>query len=619
MLVKIDTFNGMMPRVEPHLLQPSSAVEALNCKMASGAIRSWKEPLAIGETAAGALSIFLYDSTYWLKWGTVVSAVTSPLASDPYQRLYWTGDGVPKMATFDMITIGSTSYPNASRSLGIDAPATAPTISVPAISAYSDVATYQVGDFFTYDGSTYKCLVMSAPYVIPAYSATATYIVGAVVTDSGNTYKCGLAIEEPEAFTPSHWYLLSDATAILEAVLFYRVTIGDFGELFDTDQETRSYVYRFVSDLGEAGPPSPASAEISIYPGQIPTVNGLTNGYAYGTKELFRTNTGTDTTEFQFVAEVALASTSYVDSIDSASLGEVLNSTLWDAPPDDLAGLIALPNGCLVGYSGNEVCFSVPYMPHAWPVDYRYPVTGTIKGIGAYGLSVVVTTDGAPYVATGQDPASMSLEKLESGYACVSTLGVVDMGYAVAYPSPHGLMVAGVGTAGLVTAKVMGRDEWQDYHPETIQAAFYGGLYLAFTDNGGFIFDQQTNDLINIDLVPTATFHDSETGDLYLVIDDEIVRWDAGTVDLTNRWKSRPFVLNKPGIMTSAQVKADSYPVTFRVYGDGVLLSTKSVRNSKPFRTKCRKLVQEVQMEVSGTTGIWSMSLAESMEEIRRS
>ena len=624
-LVKVENFSGLIPRADPHVLPPNAATEALNIKISSGAITPWKEPLSI-QAVSAAQSIYLYEDIYWLVWSTIVSAVRSPLASDAYKRLYWTGDGAPKMATFDLITTGSTSYPNDSRDLGIIAPTAAPTVSVPAISAYSASATYAVGAFFSYTYedatvlSTFKCLVAAAPYSIPAYSATETYVVGAVVTNGGLTYRCGLAIEAPEAFTAAHWYVVTGAVPILEAVLNYRITLGYFTELFDTDQETRAYVFRYVSDLGEAGPPSSASADITIFPGQVVTVAGIADYYAYGTKELYRTNTGVSTTDYQFLVEIALGTTSYADSIEDDALGEVITSTSWDPPPSDLAGLIALPNGCLAGYieGGNQVCISYPYMPHAWPADYRYPVTGIVKGIGAFGSSVLVATDDQPSVLTGQDPAGMSLEKFENGSACVSSQGVVDMGYAVAYPSPTGLMVAGVGTAGLATAKVLGKDDWQAYNPSTMRSCFYGGLYIAFTDNGGFIFDAQTNDLVDIDMVATAMYHDPASGNLYLVVADEIVQWDGGTADLVNLWKSRPFTLAKPSRVGWAQVKANTYPVTFKLYGDDDLIAIKTVRNARPFRTSCRKLVSEIHLEVSGASNIWMVAAAESIEELRR-
>ncbi|MHB0820129.1 hypothetical protein ACYCFK_17865 [Stutzerimonas stutzeri] len=70
---------------------------------------------------------------FWMIWGNNkrVHVVKSPLADDAWQRVYWTGDGSPKMGGIADITGGSPPYPARSFRLGVPAPANAPVVSAP--------------------------------------------------------------------------------------------------------------------------------------------------------------------------------------------------------------------------------------------------------------------------------------------------------------------------------------------------------------------------------------------------------------------------------------------------------------------------------------------------------
>ena len=60
-----------------------------------------------------------------------------------------------------------------------------------------------------------------------------------------------------------------------------------------------------------------------------------------------------------------LATADYTDTIPDSQLGEELESTDWDLPPDDLRYILALPNGIMCGFFANQLCFSAQGRPHA--------------------------------------------------------------------------------------------------------------------------------------------------------------------------------------------------------------------------------------------------------------
>ncbi|MGL4558334.1 MAG: hypothetical protein ACRCV5_12575, partial [Afipia sp.] len=150
--------------------------------------------------------------------------------------------------------------------------------------------------------------------------------------------------------------------------------------------QTRVYVYTFVSAFGEEGPPSPPTQEIGdegtwTISGMSTTVPDSANRNVTR-KRIYRTVPGEDSAVFFFVAEVAVGDTSYVDTDDdfTVSQNNVLESTGFIEPPTDLEGFVVMPNGYLVGWKGRRLVFSEPYRPHAWPAEYElsteFPIVG---------------------------------------------------------------------------------------------------------------------------------------------------------------------------------------------------------------------------------------------------
>lgn len=387
--------------------------------------------------------------------------------------------------------------------------------------------------------------------------------------------------------------------------------------------ETRSYVVTFVTAVGEESVPSTPTVEREWLPGQVAhltVIPVLSGAYNVSTKRIYRRATGSTAGEWLFVAEIANAVTTYDDSAITADLSAVtMASSTWDAPPSDLSGLMALPGGSLAGFRGNEWCSSIPYMPHAWPVGQRITTDLPIVSHGSFGSSVLVTTSGRPYILTGLDPATMSVEKAEIGYACVSKRGTVDMGTYVAYPSSEGLIIVGSGVAKNSTLDVFGVDAWKAMNPSSMEAWNYKGRYVCFYNNGSlgaFMLDPTNGICTTLSgVTATAGHNDPVSGNLYLQVGNNICQFDGNPASLcTLTWRSKPFRTPVPSRYSVAQVFADSYPLTINVYADGVLKHTQSVTSNAPFRLNtgmCRGLTWTI--EIVGTAAVNSVYMAPSM------
>ena len=219
---KLTTFSGIAPKLSARLLADDIGQEAKDVNLDSGVLSPVKDNSNVQQITDGRTSAYKYDfagSSYYLQFTNDVDVVPGPVADDAFDRLYWTGNNFPQMASStEIITAGgSGDFPRNFFRLGIPAPVNAPTTS---ITSGSD------------DGTTLQ---------------------------------------------------------------------------FST-----SYVYTFVSAFGEEGPPSPASTVLTKVDAQTVTISGMDTSTSKSNtnlskKRIYRSNTGSNTTNFQFVKEVTLA------------------------------------------------------------------------------------------------------------------------------------------------------------------------------------------------------------------------------------------------------------------------------------------------------------------------
>lgn len=393
--------------------------------------------------------------------------------------------------------------------------------------------------------------------------------------------------------------------------------------------ETRAYVYCYVTVEGDVGQPS-LPLEVTIQDGQSIILNGLVTapgGYNINRKWIYRTITGQSSgTDYQFVAEIADGSTSYTDSTLNKNLAETMFSIDFEMPPATLVGLVNMPNGMAAGFikDGIDVCFCEPYRPYAWPTKYKQVVDYPIMGLGTFGETLVVCTKGQPYVMFGTDPNAISVKKLELAQACVSKRSIVNMGDSVMYASPDGLVRVGPGLTDLVTGGFIHKEFWTSLNPSSIHAYCYDGKYIGFYDNGtpgSFVFDPR-DEMAPFALcsnTSTAGYQDVVRDTLYLAVGSDIVKWETNATKLSYTWKSRIVETPKKVNFGWAKVEANAYPVTLKVYGGGVLRATKSVTSSKAFRLPAGYVADYWEIQLEGQNEVTGVYLAQSYGELQSS
>ena len=275
--------------------------------------------------------------------------------------------------------------------------------------------------------------------------------------------------------------------------------------------EARGYVYTWVTEYGEEGPPSepvvvngwsngtwtitlfqpmPENLGADYFVPPDPEIPGDVGMWKQADRNITMTRiyrtisnqSGLGT--YFLVAEIPVTQGVYIDTIgdDLVALNSQLVSLYWFAPPEDLQAIMAFPNGIGVGFRKNEIWFAEAYRPHAWPPGYVLTTEFPIVGIGVCGQAVIVCTQGTPYVVNGVNPASMALTKVNLQEPCLHRGSIVTTDTTALYVSQNGLIqVSQSGAGDNMTEGWISRERWQELTPQNkIRAVKHASSYFAF-------------------------------------------------------------------------------------------------------------------------------------------
>lgn len=542
MNIDITTMRGETPRDADGLLPQSNSTYAENCYFDRGVIT----PLMADMDAGIAFtftpySVFHYYDSYWFTWDHDVDVIRSPIAQDPYNRIYYTDGEYPKLTSAD-IALVSDNLPSAYYRLGVPAPETAIGISA--------------------------------------------------VTPPGETD------DDP------------------------------------TNDETRYYCETYVTAYGEEGPPGPASASVEITtPGSSVTLSlsGPPTGNNNVTRRrIYRTVTTTSDAEFMEVAELDISARSFVDSYSSDELTATLETEDYLMPPDNMIGLCSMNNGISVGFAGNEIMFSMPYLPYAWPDAYKLSTYDNIVAIASIDTAVVAGTEGVPVVFSGITPSNISDKPVQLTQACLSKQSMVSMLGYVLYAGPSGIIkITASGQGAVATANVLTREQWQEFNPDTIRAWSVGGNYIGiynYDADGdgvydtvkGFIYDPNNNDLRRLTNTFAAAYADPKSDLLYVAKGEKLWISQGASTPLSMRWRSKIFHVPQGTSYSVCRILSPSLVqvgVKFTINGQiAYSLPPGSIVDSifrLPVMTGSKW-----QAEVYGYAQVDRITLAESMKEL---
>lgn len=381
---------------------------------------------------------------------------------------------------------------------------------------------------------------------------------------------------------PATFYRLGVPTPVSAPVIVAVVPPDDAADDDANDDETRYYTQTYVTAFGEEGAPSPASDEVTIvYPGSAVDLSfespaTQNNNIKY--RRLYRSATSDTTADFLLVAEIPINQLQYRDNVTDAGLSATLDTYDYTPPPSDMIGLCMMSNGIAAGFHGNEVCFSEAFLPYAWKDSNKQTTENTIVGIKPIGTTLVVGTEGRPYIFSGITPDNITSAEPMATLACSSKRSMVAMDGYVLYASPNGLVsIDGSGAAAVATKNIIDPTQWKSrYNPSTIRAWMLEGEYFALFDDAdgvtsGFIFNPESMDFRHIQIDFNAAYNEPKTDTLYVAKAAKLFSVESGDMNRQLLWRSKPFIAQKDTSFSCLRIMADSPRMTgVRITVDGV-------------------------------------------------
>lgn len=444
--------------------------------------------------------------------------------------------------------------------------------------------------------------------------------------------------------------------------------------LQDDELEDRFYVFTYVSEFDEEGPPSPASNIISVGKGGRVSLTISDEAHVLdtdgGSREMvnrirvYRSVSGQDSQlvrvgTLQFAGGTAEDgdlewvdppstinpeldwTADLTDFAESAALGDTLQSAGWFPPPRNLEGIVQFDNGIMVGWVGNTLHYSEPYLPHAWNPDHTDTLQDDVVGCQSVSGLLVIGTRGRPYVASGADPASMRSKRLEVHAPLLGQRLICDAGSGVVYVADNGLMFIGPGGSQWLTEARYDKETWLAAVSPYDRAVYHDRRIILYApDTDPLVFSMEGG-AVEASYLPGIQFSAAYVADTHLTV---IVRQDApnnparlrryfneGDTRLTARWRSGIIKVTRPVNWAVAQVLADGYPLTFRfrhirpdsypepVAGqpDMLLLEREfEVLGPEPFWLPSDYLSREFELELESQHRVQELAMATSMEEL---
>jgi len=415
--IKITTFLGTAPKISPELLPNTAAQIARNCKLYSGDIIPFVQPVVFDTTDRTGTIRTLYalrdpstNAYKWLSWANTIDIATpSATGGGDEQRFYYTGDGVPKVSTYELATTGSVPYPIDYYELGLPLPTVQLTTS-------ADSFSTKTSSSYARDAGNIVTLITSAAHGLKTgtvitvsgfnkrsgtYSRTGTTVT---VTLTGHGLSSGATVTlnftsgtatdgvYPITVTDANTFTIVDSvsgsttgdvdldirnlnainvecTVVNSTTLTYFSPGPQFSTISSSDgkvdlgglTQTRSYVYTWLTPWDEESIASKPSDNLFIKEGQVVTVTSIPTAKPSGKN---------------FVRGVNLYRT-----LSSASAGtEYFRlATLW------------FPNNITFASRTNNVSRVTTQFPHNFGIDDRFKISGATTS--SFNITDGIVTD----------------------------------------------------------------------------------------------------------------------------------------------------------------------------------------------------------------------------------
>ncbi|EEI4448033.1 hypothetical protein G0S15_001403 [Salmonella enterica] len=559
--IDIVSMHGEMPRVLPHMLPDGYSVLAKNCHFRFGVITPVSDD-GKNEVTFGIKpeTLFLYRQNKWFTWSGIVDAVRSPVAQDPYGRVYYTDGQYPKVTSAQIATSGSGPYPSSNYRLGVPAP-----------------------------GSAIMCTVINPP---PEQVAEAPAQDGDAENKT-DTHTQPLPDDDEPTEKETRFYTQTFVTAYGEegppGPQSSELTVKQGGSVDLTMQPpplqnsniTRRRIYRSVSGGGNA---------------DFLLVTELDAGVLSFHDDLLAEQLGPALETWHYVMPpdnmtglcmmangIAAGFAGNEVMFSEAFLPYAWPDSYRQTTDDDVVAIAPIGTALVVATKGQPYLFS---------------------GVSPSNISGVKL----PLMQACVSRQSMVV--MDGFVLYAGTNGLVS--------------VSGDGNALIATEKILSPEQWRDmFNPSSVKAYQYRGEYVArYTKTDGsqavFIFSPQDMDIRHMSMTFDTAYNDTSTDSLYLVKGQALSVSQGANTPLPLVWRSKTFIAQENTSFSCLRIKAP-YPerVGISVFADGqpvIQLPPGSLRRSV---LKLPPVTgREWYLEVAGFGQVERVTLSTSMPEM---
>lgn len=388
MKIAVAGFRGELPAVDPTMLPDLNAQAARNVYLKKGTLKPELGTKEITDVSLFPNSKTIYhylnrdgSSDHWFSWNKLVDVVKSPLADDIYKRVYWTGDGAPKVGSLPEMVVGNGPYPIAGSGHDLGVPyadgivtfyypdrtsdSANPGITCAYVMTFTDgttegIASLRSADATRWDTNGSNPAGGFVNLTLPAVPAGNTTVTTKKIyrSESNGTFKfvasvpasqltyvddvptasLGANLPDQPVVDPS-----TDIPKKVSGVITW--TTPDRNETTDAYSTDATYVMTFVGKNGAESEPSNASASVKRWDDvsgratggfvflNLPLVPSGYTSVAY--KRIYRAEL---TGFYRLVAQLEHWQTYFTDAVDTANLGAII-STNPGSGGDDTVGV----------------------------------------------------------------------------------------------------------------------------------------------------------------------------------------------------------------------------------------------------------------------------------------
>lgn len=633
-MIALRTFGGEKPTLPPHLLPENAAQQADFCDFTHGHLAPLRDGLLLATMVASVKTIYTEDGLLFYTWPTDTYALQSPVAKDPYERVYFLQGGVFKVTTRAGMSLFG-GVPALSYTAGVPRPTVAPGLALVDLTEFPDYpgATLSVSAWWE-DGSiryqeaaaalTQVTRLREYTFTMPARvagtPATAVARITLKAADAAGKAFMTVTIDPGDANARST-ALPGNVTFTLAetAALNFKLSL-DYGIA-----ETRAYLYTAKNNWLEESPPSPAATISTTYLQSVVVTLTAVNftGYrALAGYRLYRTM-GANAAYLQVSEGVAL---SFTDTSHKAAdiLGS-LETLEYANPPATMDVMISLVGGSFAGFSGNTLYISEPYRPHSW--QYQVSFRKLIRGICAAPQSIVVTTADGCYLVMGGHPSALQTIQLPVPQAGIAQRSMVNLDGITAFASHDGFVSVTGSQASLRASQTLfARDDWQARYgailaDASIRFAWHDGRLVATsaTQALGFLLaldGEETGQYTRFNVRMDSMFQLPVADTLYYSVGANVYQFRGGAA-YNYTWWSRDFILKRERNLGVGYIRC-SGPVTVTLYVDGQSWYSVTLAGTGYFRLPGGRLGLRWSVKLVGAATVEELYIAGTMRELQR-